>query len=71
MDAEMGWTGDHPVYDMDWNQEGYMTVTPLPTSIEAPEALEQLREAAGETAATENETSTDKDAKDLSSIEIY
>lgn len=71
MDAEMGWTGDHPVYDMDWNQEGYMTVTPLPTSIEAPEALQQLREAAGETGEPGQEASQTKEPEDLSSIEIY
>lgn len=71
MDAEMGWTGDHPVYDMDWNQEGYMTVTPIPTSIEADEALEHLRKAAGETEAAEKDADANKKPEDLSSIEIY
>lgn len=71
MDAELGWTNDHPVYDMDWNQEGYMTVTPLPTSVEAPEALKQLREASGETEGADQDAKSTKDPEDLSSIEIY
>lgn len=47
MDGELTYTGDSPVYDMDWNREGYMTVTPVPTSINDDEALKALKEAAG------------------------
>lgn len=42
MGAERGYVGDGPVYDMDWNEMGYMTVSPLPVSIEHPEALDKL-----------------------------
>ena len=44
--AERGYTGDHPVYDMDWNHRGYMTVTPVPTAIEADEAVRDLQAVA-------------------------
>lgn len=47
MEGEFTYTGDSPVYDMDWNQKGYMTVTPVPTSVEDEEALQALREATG------------------------
>ena len=71
--AEKGWTGDRPIYDMDWNREGYLTVTPLPTSMDAPEALQILKEAVGEDtdADTNKAKDKEKEAKDLSSIEIY
>ena len=45
MGGEAGYTGDSPVYDMDWNEEGYMTVTPIPVSFHDEEALQALREA--------------------------
>ncbi len=71
MDAELGWTNDHPVYDMDWNQEGYMTVTPIPTSVEAPEALRQLKEAVGISDDQDRDSGSEGAPEDLSKIQIY
>ncbi|MBO5513998.1 MAG: 5'/3'-nucleotidase SurE [Mogibacterium sp.] len=71
MDAELGWTNNHPVYDMDWNQEGYMTVTPIPTSVQADEAVQHLKAVVGQTDDSEQDAGPAKEPEDLSSIEIY
>lgn len=41
--AEPGYRDDSMTYDMDWNEKGYMTVSPLPISLEDPEGLERLK----------------------------
>ena len=45
LDAVRAYMDDQMRYDFDWLIKGYMTVSPLPTSLEAPEALAGLKEA--------------------------
>ncbi len=44
--GEPTYTGDEPVYDMDWNNEGYMTISPVPTAVDDSKLLKQLAKAA-------------------------